>query len=141
MTRIDFHFNAADKLEHCCRLIRKIHRSGCKLVVYGDQFAALAALDRALWTFSELDFIPHVMASDPLASETPVLLTHEPLGTPHHEVLVNLAADPPSFFSRFERLIEVVGTAADDRAHARSRFRFYKGRGHSIDTFDLATGS
>jgi DNA polymerase-3 subunit chi len=141
VTRIDFHFNAPDKIDYCCRLVRKIYRSGRKVVIYDDRGEALSELDRALWSFSALDFIPHVMVTDPSAIDTPVLLTREPLETPHHEVLVNLAQEPPSFFSRFERMIELVAAdAPDDRQRARDRFRFYRERGYPIDTFDLAAG-
>ena len=35
---------------------------------------------------------------------------------PHHDVLLNLHDDSPPLFSRFARLIEVVGTDEDDRA-------------------------
>lgn len=138
MTRIDFHFNATDKLSHCCRLVRKIYRAGQKVVVFNDDANGIASLDRALWTFSQLDFIPHVMAGDPLAAQTPVLLAAEAVDTAHHDILVNLATGSPSFFSSFERMIEVVGTDPDDRNRARERFRYYKDRGYPIETFDLA---
>ena len=137
MTRIDFHFNAPDKLQYGCRLLRKIYRAGQRAVVYAPP-TVLAALDRELWTFSPLDFIAHVPALDPLAASTPILLCSEPVDTPHSDVLVNLALQTPSFFSRFERLIEVVTQADDDRAAARDRWRFYKERGYPLSSFDLA---
>lgn len=140
MTRIDFHFNAADKLLHCCRLLRKIHRAGQRVVVHHDSVAVLNELDRLLWTFSDLDFIPHLMADDPLAADTPILLAAGPVDTPHHDVLVNLGEQPPSYFSRFERLIEVVASDETDRASGRQRWRFYRDRGYPIQTHDLAAG-
>jgi DNA polymerase-3 subunit chi len=139
MTRIDFHFNAPDKLAYGCRLLRKVHRSGQRAVVIGPP-ALIADLDQALWTFSALDFIPHVSAIDPLAAHTPVLLCSEPLDTPHHDVLVNLGDDMPAFFGRFERLVEVVGRDDADRARARERWRHYKDRGYPLASFDLAAG-
>lgn len=138
MTRVDFHFNADNRLQYCCRLLRKIYRAGQKAVVFDDDPASLSALDQALWSFSQLDFIPHVMAGAAEAAQTPVLLACEPIEFPHHDVLVNLSAAPPEFFSRFERLIEVVGTDPAGREHARSRWRFYKERGYPIETHDLA---
>ena len=140
MTRIDFHFNAPDKLHYGCRLLRKIQRAGQRAVVYAPPLE-LSALDRELWTFSALDFIAHVPAGDALAGATPILLCSEPVATPHSEVLVNLAAQTPSFFSRFERLIEVVTQADDDRAAARDRWRFYKERGYPLTSFDLAAST
>jgi DNA polymerase-3 subunit chi len=139
MTRIDFHFNAPDKLVYGCRLLRKVHRSGQRAVVFGPP-ALIAELDQALWTFSPLDFIPHVAAIDPLAASTPVLLCSEPVETPHHDVLVNLGDRMPAFFGRFERLVEVVARDDDDRARARERWRHYKDRGYPLASFDLASG-
>jgi DNA polymerase-3 subunit chi len=137
VTRVDFHFNAPDKLHYCSRLLRKVFRSGQRVVVHADA-VTIADLDRLLWTFSALDFIPHVAASDPLAARTPVLLCSEPCETQGIDLLVNLSRSTPSFFSRFERLIEVVGADEDDRASARERWRFYKDRGYAVASFDLA---
>ncbi len=139
MTRVDFHFNAPDKIGYGCRLVRKIYRTGQKVVVWCDDPVRLSEFDRALWTFSALDFIPHVMASDASAPQTPVLLLADAArDTPHHDVLVNLGSDAPEVFSRFERLIEVVTPGDDDRLRARERWRFYRERGYPIETFDLA---
>jgi len=137
MTRVDFHFNAPDKLHYASRLVRKIYRGGKRVVVHGEP-VAIAEFDRLLWTFSALDFIPHVGAGDPLAPHTPVLLCSETCETPHVEVLVNLAQSTPAFFGRFERLVEVVGGDEADRARARERWRFYKDRGYAVHSFDLA---
>jgi DNA polymerase-3 subunit chi len=51
---------------------------------------------------------------------------------------VNLHPESPPSFSRFERLIEIVGTDDDDRQQARGRFRFYRDRGYEIHHHDLA---
>lgn len=136
MTRVDFHVNAPDRLHYCARLVRKIYRAGHKVVVFGEP-SAIAEFDRVLWTFSALEFIPHVGAGDPLAARTPVLLTSEACDTPHADVLVNLGASTPAFFSRFERLIEVVDGGDSERASARERWRFYKDRGYAVDSHDL----
>ena len=44
----------------------------------------------------------------------------------------------PQGFEQYQRLIELVGTAEDDRAHARQRWRHYAGRGLAIQRHDLA---
>ena len=51
---------------------------------------------------------------------------------------VNLRADPPSFFSRFERLAEIVGIDETDVEAGRTRFRFYRERGYELRTHSLA---
>ncbi|MCZ7561214.1 MAG: DNA polymerase III subunit chi [Burkholderiaceae bacterium] len=137
MTRVDFHFNAADKFGYGCRLVRKIYRARLKVLVWCDDAVRLDEFDRLLWTFSQQDFIPHVGAGDPLAADTPVLLAAEPVETPFHEVLVNLGSATPPMFSRFDRLIEVVASGQADREAARERWRFYRDRGYPLGRHDL----
>jgi len=138
LTRVDFHFNAADKFGYGCRLVRKIYRARLKVLVWCDDAVRLDEFDRLLWTFSQQDFIPHVGAGDPLAADTPVLLAAEPVETPFHEVLVNLGSATPPMFSRFDRLIEVVASGQADREAARERWRFYRDRGYPLERHDLA---
>jgi DNA polymerase-3 subunit chi len=137
MTRVDFHFNVSDKIDYACRLIRKIRRADQKAVVFCDDEARLRELDAALWNFAPLEFIPHLPDTDPLAARTPVLLTRSVADMPHHEVLVNLGGSLPPFFTRFERLVEVVGAEDDDRAQARQRYRYYKDRGYPLVTHEV----
>jgi len=140
VTRIDFHFNAADRLAYACRLVRKVHRAGHRIVVQCDSPELLRALNEALWTFSPQDFIPHVLATDTLADRTPVLLADDevPASLDMHEVLINLGRATPTGFSRYERLIEVIGLEAADREAGRERWRFYRDRGYPLHTHDLA---
>ena len=138
MTRIDFHFNTPDKLGYTCRLVRKAYRAGKRMLVYSDLPEQLAELDRTLWTFSAHDFIPHVMAGDPLASETPVVLSSTETEQADHDLMINLGNSLPPGYARFERLIELVSTDPEDRTHARSRLVFYRARGYPIETHDIA---
>jgi DNA polymerase III subunit chi len=133
MTRIDFHTNVGDPLDYACRLARKAYASGSALIVLAEA-RRLAAFDEQLWTFSPLEFVPHVMAKSPLAQDTPIVLTSNLDDAPHHQVLVNLGAPVPAQFARFERLIEIVGNDQDELAAGRERFRFYRDRGYAIET-------
>lgn len=133
MTRIDFHFNVEHRLHYACRVTRKARAAGQRMVVYTRDAARLAQFDEALWTFSALDFIPHVRADSPLAAETPVLLTDSAPRAPASDVLLTLDDDaPPEFaalFGRYARVIEVVSHNDDDRALARARFKLYRDSG------------
>ena len=134
MTRIDFHSNVADKLHYACRLIRKARAANSQVVVYHDDLAVLRHLDEALWTISEADFLPHVMADDVLASMTPIILSHTHLDqSPHFELLVNLSAAVPEHFSRFGRMIEIVSGDQQDTQAARERYRYYQQQGYSLN--------
>ena len=139
MTKIDFHVNAPTKLAYACRLARKGYGSGHQMVFYAGD-AALAEFDRLLWTFSATDFIPHCKASDPLATTTPIVLAGpaDADACVHHDLLVNLDREQPVFFSRFERMIEVVADEDADLDAGRRRWKFYKDRGYLLSRHDLA---
>jgi DNA polymerase-3 subunit chi len=133
MTRIDFHFNAEHRLHYACRVTRKARAAGKRLVVVARDAERLSQLDAALWTFSALDFLPHVYVESPLAAVTPVLLTVEPARAPASDVLLTLDDDAqPAFtelFARYERVIEIVTRDDADRSRARSRFKLYREHG------------
>lgn len=139
MTEIAFHFNAPDRLAYTCRLLRKAVASGARLVVTGPT-EALDRLDTELWTFSATDFVPHcrAQAEPALLAASPVVLADDPAAAPHQQVLLNLGAEVPAGFERFERVIEVVGLDDADRQLARTRWRHYADRGYAMTRHDLA---
>jgi DNA polymerase-3 subunit chi len=139
--RIDFHFNVEHRLQYACRVVRRARAANCRVLLFSRDADRLARLDTALWTFSALDFVPHVIVDSPLAARTPVLLTASlGDGTPSCPVLVNLDDDVPpalpSLAGRFERLIEVVSREDDDRRQARERFRAYREAGFDPQAHD-----
>jgi DNA polymerase-3 subunit chi len=132
MTRIDFHSNVPEKIPYACRLVRKALAADYRVVLLADR-ADIAPLDAALWSFSEQDFLPHVMADDALAARTPVILTADDAAElPHHQVLINLSSGTPAHFARFERLFEIISSEETDAAAGRERYRFYKQRGYPL---------
>jgi DNA polymerase-3 subunit chi len=136
MTRIDFHTNIPDKLSYACRLARKAYAARGKVVLLADSPAQAAELHDALWTLSGTDFIPHVMAGDPLAPETPVIVTFDE-GTelPHRDMLVNLTRRTPAGFERFERVFEIISTDEEDAAAGRARYVAYKRQSFPLTHF------
>ena len=138
MTRIDFYFDAEDKLQVACRLSAKAAQQKLRVLIYSPDEAQAQRIDRMLWTWQATGFLPHCMTRSPLAAETPVLITLDPEDTPHDEVLLNLHSQWPPAFSRFRRLVEIVGRGDEDRAAARGRFRFYRDRGYEIFSHDLS---
>lgn len=139
MTEVDFHFNATDKVNHTCRLVRKAVGSGAMVVVMADE-PMLAQLDAALWQFSAVEFIAHCRDNAPpeVVARSPVILATSGRSTlPHQHVLINLGVDVPQGFERFERLIEIVTLQDDDRQAGRTRWRHYADRGYTLKRHDL----
>ena len=139
MTRIDFHSNVPDKIAYACRLVRKARSQNLQVVMLAADVAQLQRLDEMLWTFSELDFLPHVTADSPLAAQTPIVLM-DAAGSqaelPHHQILVNLSQQAPANFARFERMFEIVARDEDDRLAGRERYRHYQQRGYPLTHYD-----
>ena len=136
MTDIAFHSGVADKLGYACRLLRKACRSEARVVVSGPP-DLLSRLDRQLWVFDDLEFIPHVHlrggASDaPGLARAPIVLADEPAQAPHREVLLHLGLEPSRHCGLFSRVIEVVSSDAADREAGQRRWREYKALGHTL---------
>jgi DNA polymerase-3 subunit chi len=136
MTRIDFHTNIPDKLAYACRLARKAYAAKAKIVLLAEDAEQAAKLNDALWTLSDTDFLPHVLASDPLAPETPIIVTSsEEAELPHHDMLVNLTRRTPTTFARFARVFEIISTNEDDAAAGRQRYVAYKKQSYPLTHF------
>jgi DNA polymerase-3 subunit chi len=140
MTEIDFYTHVEDKLLFACQLTRKVYGQKRPLVIYAADFAVASKIDNLLWSSPSIGFIPHCAAEHRLAPQTPVIIAREQHDFPHHDVLVNLHNEQPPFFSRFERVVEIVSTDEADQAAARERFRFYRDRGYVMRTHAMNAG-
>lgn len=138
MTSIDFYHGAADKVQSACRLIGELYAEGRRVLVYAPEEGLAARVDRQLWMQPATGFTPHCRSDDALAAETPILIGASLDDSVHHDVLVNLDGELPPAFSRFERLVEIVGADEADRGPARERFKFYRDRGYAIAAHDLS---
>ena len=137
MPAVAFHFNVPERRGYVCRLLRKAWRSGARVVVTGEA-AMLAEVDRLLWTFEPLEFVPHwrgagVDAVPERLRETPVLLLEQHSPALGHDVLVNLGHEVPPDWQRYRRVIEVVSRDEFDRDRARARWRHYGAAGAPLE--------
>jgi DNA polymerase-3 subunit chi len=141
---VAFHFNVPDWRDYCCRLLRKADRSGARLVVHGPAHA-LADLDRMLWLFDPLEFVPHwrgqrLTSLPQRLQATPVVLVEQldaVQAAPLYPILVNLAAVVPEGAAAFNRVIEIVGQAGEQRDAARQRWRWYSAQQWAIERHEV----
>jgi DNA polymerase-3 subunit chi len=138
VTSIDFYFNAEDRLQVACRLAGKALKQGQRMLIYAPDAEIASRIDRMLWTWPAIGFVPHCAVQAALAAQTPVLIASDDETAAHCEVLLNLGSDCPPHFERFTRLLEVVASGEDEREAGRSRYRFYRERGYRITNHDLA---
>ena len=88
-----------------------------------------------MWTFRDGSFLPHVLAGE--GEDAPVHIGHSAEPGEGFHLLINLGPEVPGFFSRFERVAEVVDGDETQKAKGRERFRFYKDRGYPLETHKL----
>lgn len=144
MTQVDFYIidsDAADaRLMLACKIVEKAYRDKQHVFIHSSSEAEARKLDELLWTFSQSSFIPHrVVQQAPAAAPVePVLigLVPEAVGD-RWDVLINLGAEVPEYFSRYQRVAEVVDGDAGRREQSRERYRFYRDRGYDLRTHQL----
>ncbi|MGI9302441.1 MAG: DNA polymerase III subunit chi [Gammaproteobacteria bacterium] len=133
MTKVDFYIindgNALARYFLACRIVHKAYNAGNRIHVHTGSPEDARQVDSLLWTFRDQSFVPHEI--EPEHDHAPVTVGHdwEPRST---DVLINLASEVPIFFSRFERVAEVVDRATESRPAALERYRFYKDRGYEL---------
>ena len=139
MTQVDFYILPEATSEarwlFACRLIDKVQRMGMRVLVAMDSEAEARAFDELLWTFKPESFIPHQLLNS--EKPAPVEITFTPEAGDHQGLLLNLSKTTPTYFSRFERLSEVVIQEQQSLQSSRERFSFYKSRGYPIETRKL----
>lgn len=141
MTRIDFYVLGNDGAQArrglACKLVEKAYKLGHRVYVHTGSAEESARLDELLWTFRQGSFVPHGVHPEDNAQETPVLIGHDIAPEEIHDVLVNLTGEVPPFFSRFQRVAELVDGGEESRRSGRERFRFYRDRGYELQTHEL----
>ena len=138
MTEIDFYFHVEDKLQTACKLSAKAFGGGLRVLAWCPDEETGRKFDRLLWTTPAIGFVPHCGPDNHLAPVTPVIVDYQGTNLAHDQVLLNLRSELPEFFSRFQRLIEIVTIDEEDRRAARERYKFYRDRGYDIRTHDMS---
>ncbi len=138
MTKVSFYIlpDGQEKMHFACRLTEKAFKQGQQIYLLGADPKLCGTLDDLLWTFRQGSFIPHRLWQGETADgATPVLIgTGEPPAG-FEATLVNLTDEVPSFFSRFERVAEIVDGAGKEPA--RRRYKFYQDRGYPLESHKI----
>lgn len=141
MTRVDFYvIENANERQHenlVCRLTEKAWRAGHRVYIRCANEANSASIDNLLWSYKDTSFLPHAIDTSDEAVTVPVTIGYGVQPPSNPDVLINLAADVPDYFSRFERVMETTGSNNPARAAARDRYRYYQERGYALNTHKL----
>ena len=136
MTRIDFYQTSGDEHAFACRLIDMVYRKGRQIYVHTSTEELAIALNEQLWTFKEDSFVPHSLHSEAMDVPIKIGFDHEP--EEHQDVLINLSGQIPHFFSRFDRVAEIVPVDQNSRKSARENYAYYKERGYVLNYHEIS---
>ena len=143
MSQVDFHILSSQDpqraLHHACRFINKAYRQGHRLHVRVADEANAQKLDKLLWSFSDLAFIPHGLEVGGEEASVPVNISIMGGSQETNVILVNLSSTMPDNYQHHQRVIEIV--AGDDAATsaARDRYRRYRDAGDTLQTHKIET--
>ncbi|MCB1859440.1 MAG: DNA polymerase III subunit chi [Gammaproteobacteria bacterium] len=142
MTQIDFYIlnEQAGGNRHllACRLAEKAWQKGHRVYLHTGSDAEARQLDTLLWTYQDGSFVPHGILGEAEPESNPVLIGWSGEGGNEHDVLVNLAAEIPPFFSRFERVLEPLDQDPAAREAGRARYRYYRDRGYPLNNHQIS---
>ena len=141
MTQVDFYIlknpkNDRSREIFVCKLIDKAFSLGKNVFIRTHDEEQAKRLNDQLWTFRQNSFIPHELAT---AGENnpscPVIISSTTEPGDDHDVLVNLGNDIPQYFSKFERVAEIVDE--NNRDLARQHFSWYRDRGYDLQHHEI----
>jgi DNA polymerase-3 subunit chi len=143
VTQVDFYILTDqardDRFGLACRLAEKAWQQGRRVLLHTGGTDEARHLDRLLWSYREQSFVPHGALGEADPALNPVLVGR-PGQDPgeEHDVLINLASEVPTFFSRFDRVLECVDSDEAARQASRDRYRFYNEHGYPLQTHNIA---
>lgn len=138
MTQIDFYILPEDNrhpaIIYAARLVEKAYRRGHHIYIHTENNEQTQQVSEALWQRPD-SFLAH--DSEAETGHNAIQVSHSGEPGQHGDVMVNLAGEIPSFFSRFKRVAEIVPGNLESRSQSRQNFRFYQERGYALKTHNI----
>ncbi len=138
MTKIDFHILPTDQeidvFHYVARLVQKALNRSHRVLIATEDNQQTNQVSEALWGFQPEAFLAHTLID---SGDFSLQITHTDTCGEHHDVLVNLRSDIPPYFSRFERVFELVSQHPARLNASRDRYRYYSDHGYALKRHDL----
>jgi DNA polymerase-3 subunit chi len=139
MTRITFYSNLIDKSQTLADLVQQALEKRNQITILAETEQAASQVSGALWHGAASRFLPSALVSQTHAALTPVVIDWHEKTLFQDDILVNLSGQQLINFSRFRKLVELVGNDEEDKAKARLRYKFYRDCGYEIQHIDQAS--
>lgn len=124
-------------LLHACQLVAEAYAKKETIYIHTASKAEAERMDTLLWTFQDDSFLPHKLydPADDFLPSIQIGFDLPPLSP--CDLLVNLTRETPAFYSKFNRMIEIVFADPLVQQLARERFRQYRDQGHQLNTHKI----
>ena len=140
--KVDFYVldqaNQEKSLRFACQCAEQAYHDQKQIYLHLNSPEAAEHLDKLLWTFRDDSFLPHHIISSE-SSIAPIQIGYHDTQPHSHDLLINLTNTIPTFYSQFERVIEIVFSDSDMQQLARERYRLYREQGCEINTIKIKT--
>ncbi len=120
-----------------CRLLEKAYLKKHRVFVYCSHQQDAEHLDELLWTFKPDSFIPHHLQDEGPEPPPPIQIGYQAEPRGFTDILLNLSTTVPPFFTRFQRVIEIVPADETAKAISREHFRIYRQAGAEPKTHSV----
>lgn len=120
---------------YACRLAEKVFRQGYRIAIAVEDEGEATSMSDALWRFRPESFLPHQLQSE--EGDAPILCVWADDTDHHHEVLINLRSPVPEWFSRCQRVTEIVVQEPNCLEATRAHYRFYRERGYPVESHPI----
>ena len=141
MSLVDFHILDNNEnlalLRYACRLIRKAYKNNFKVYVRTENDQDMIQLDTLLWTFSELDFIPHATVETESGQE-PVIIGMIDRQGDSKTILINLSTKMAEDYSSYSRVFELISNDPNVKTAGRDRYRRYRKMNDQVNNHHIA---
>lgn len=141
MPRVDFYILQDEGVEarnrFACRLMEKAYLQGEHVYLHCNDSVELEQLDKLLWTFRDISFVPHARTGEETAEQAAVVLGHENIPADENNILLNFASDVPDDYQRFQRIIEIVPQEPTLKQRLRDHYRTYRDAECELTTHEI----
>jgi DNA polymerase-3 subunit chi len=115
------------------RLVEKIYAAGSKVVMFFEYDEQLKRIDEVLWTYGQMDFLPHGTYLEQYPDQQPVYLTLAPENPNKADILIRIGNKEYPDTQSFKRIVDIF-EAKDPLSlqNARDRYKKFKDQGHDL---------
>ncbi len=120
-----------------CQIINKYYKQGYKIAVISDNDDIISSLDKDLWTFEQISFVPHCIINNLDSDCNVILISKDDIKDKSYlrdfDVIMNLSDDLCDFQYENKIYLEVVTSNDKQKDRARDKYKYYKNLKMKLD--------